>query len=56
MIRTFITFAAPLSFSFGGSLIGGYIGGLHATRPHQDSAGRADEGTDAAAAQQLTDK
>ncbi|MEK9967917.1 MAG: hypothetical protein VW600_02195 [Ferrovibrio sp.] len=35
MTRTFITFAALLSFSFGGGLIGGYIGGLHAARGQQ---------------------
>lgn len=35
MTRTVITLAALLSFSFGGGLIGGYIGGLHAARGQQ---------------------
>ncbi|MCW0233233.1 MAG: hypothetical protein OJJ21_06525 [Ferrovibrio sp.] len=35
MTRTLITLAALLSFSFGGGLIGGYVGGLHAARGQQ---------------------
>jgi hypothetical protein len=35
MTRTFVTFAALLCFSFGGGLIGGYFGGLHAARGGQ---------------------
>lgn len=35
MTRTLLTFVAMLSFSFGGGLIGGYFGGLHAARGQQ---------------------
>lgn len=38
MTRTMITLAALLSFSFGGGLIGGYVGGLHAARSQQGEA------------------
>lgn len=39
MTRTFITFAALLSFSFGGGLIGGYVGGLQAARGQNGETG-----------------
>jgi len=35
MNRPMLTLAAMLAFSFGGGLIGGYVGGLHAARGQQ---------------------
>jgi hypothetical protein len=46
MSRTFITFAAMLSFSFGGGLIGGFVGGLHAARGQQGDINAALEQID----------
>jgi hypothetical protein len=46
MTRTVITLAALLSFSFGGGLIGGYIGGLHAARGQQGDIRELQSGLD----------